>query len=164
MKLLPTIVLVFAMSGSVLAQSGASNSESKGSKLTKADQLRIAVQGICPVMGAKLGSMGDPIKVKLGDQIGYLCCKACAGKKVKPEHWKKIQQNIAATQGTCPIMGKPVDASMKSTVVKGHRIFVCCPPCIDKIRMDVDGSIKKIYAQYIKHLKASNESGSDGKE
>lgn len=164
MKMLPAMILVFAIAGLGFAQQGQSKQESKESKLTEADQLRIAVQGICPVMGAKLGSMGEPIKVKLGDQIGYLCCKACTGKKVKAEHWQKIQQNIAAAQGTCPIMGKPVDATMKSTVIKGHRIFVCCPPCIDKIRDDENGSIKKLYANYVAYIKKQQQSETDGGE
>ncbi len=116
------------------------------SELTDNDRLQIAVQKICPVMGAELGSMGQPIKIKMGEQFAFLCCKACIGKKPKAEHWKTIQANIAKAQGTCPIMGKPVTPDMKSTVVKGQQVFVCCPPCIDKIQSAADSSLKKVNA------------------
>lgn len=129
--------------------------------LTKADQLQIVVQKICPVMGAELGSMGDPIKVKIGEQVAFLCCKACQGKQVNAEHWKTIQARIAKAQGICPIMEKPVDASMKSTVVNGQQVFVCCPPCIPKIQADVDGSLKKVNAKYASFVAAERQAESD---
>ena len=44
------------------------------------DQAGIVRQQVCPVTGAALGSMGDPIKVLIGGQPLYLCCKACLGK------------------------------------------------------------------------------------
>ena len=81
--------------------------------------------------------MGDPIKVKVGEkEVAFLCCKGCVGKDINAEHWKTIQTNLAAAQKTCPVMGKAVDASMKSTVINGRKIFVCCPPCIKKIEAD----------------------------
>ena len=39
-----------------------------------------ALQGICPVTGAKLGSMGEPVRVELGDQVVWACCVACEPK------------------------------------------------------------------------------------
>lgn len=36
-------------------------------------------QSICPVTGAKLGSMGDPIPVLANGQTVYLCCAGCIG-------------------------------------------------------------------------------------
>jgi len=44
-------------------------------------------------------------------------------------------------------MGKAVDASMKSTVVNGRKIFVCCPPCIKKIDADPAAYVAKLDAQ-----------------
>jgi Cu(I)/Ag(I) efflux system membrane fusion protein len=41
------------------------------------DEVLIARQKICPVTGAKLGSMGQPVKTKLGDETVFLCCEAC---------------------------------------------------------------------------------------
>ena len=67
--------------------------------LTENDRLQIAVQKICPVSGGELGSMGEPIKVKVGEQIAYLCCKGCQGKKLNAKLWTAIQHRIAAAQG-----------------------------------------------------------------
>jgi hypothetical protein len=46
----------------------------------EADRAGIAQQKTCPVTGAKLGSMGTPIKVLVGDQPLYLCCQGCLRK------------------------------------------------------------------------------------
>ena len=74
------------------------------------------------------------MKVKFGEnEIGFLCCKGCVGKKMNADYWKMIQTNLAKAQGVCPVMEQPVDSSMESTVVNGRKIFVCCPPCIKKI-------------------------------
>jgi Cu(I)/Ag(I) efflux system membrane fusion protein len=46
------------------------------------DEELIAFQKICPVTSAQLGSMGPPIKAKVGEQTVFLCCRACE----KPLH------------------------------------------------------------------------------
>lgn len=76
----------------------------KQPNLTDNDRLQIAVQKICPVSGGELGSMGEPVKVKVGEQVAYLCCKGCQNKKLDAKHWATIQQRIAVAQGSCPIM------------------------------------------------------------
>jgi hypothetical protein len=48
--------------------------------LDQSDQAGIARQRVCPVTGDELGSMGDPIKVLVGGQPLYLCCKGCLAK------------------------------------------------------------------------------------
>ncbi len=131
-------------------------SESSG-----AEKLQIAVQKICPVSGQNLGSMGEPVKIQAGEQIAYLCCKGCQGKKISAKHWATIQTRIAKAQGTCPIMGKEVDATMKSTVVDGQQIFVCCPPCIPKIQADSKTAIAKINESYGKFVAAERQAESD---
>ena len=156
MKTLLTFVAVALLAVSAIAQE-----TQQKSTLTDADQLQIAVQKICPVSGGALGSMGDPVKVKVGEQVAFLCCKGCQGKELNAEHWKTIQTNIAAAQGTCPIMGKPVDATMKSTVVNGQQVFVCCPPCIAKIQADADGSLKKVNASYVSFVAKERQAKSD---
>lgn len=55
--------------------------------LNEADRAGIARQKVCPVRGGPLGGMGTPVKVLLGDQPIYLCCKGCLG---------KVQENPAA--------------------------------------------------------------------
>jgi membrane fusion protein, copper/silver efflux system len=37
----------------------------------------IAKQSICPVTGARLGSMGEPLATRADNQILYLCCAGC---------------------------------------------------------------------------------------
>ncbi len=48
--------------------------------LGQSDQAGIARQRVCPVTGAALDSMGGPVKVLVGGQPLYLCCKGCLGK------------------------------------------------------------------------------------
>jgi len=133
----------------------------KKAPLSEAEQLHIAVQKICPVSGQNLDAMGDPVQAKFGEQIAFLCCTGCQGKEANAEHWKTIQSNLAAAQGTCPIMGKPVTGESKSTVVNGHRVFVCCPPCIAKIEADATASMSKVSANYVSYVAKERQAKSD---
>ncbi len=56
---------------------------------TQADAALIARQKDCPVMDEPLGSMGDPIKVMIGDKPVFLCCKGCI-KKIKADPAKYL--------------------------------------------------------------------------
>ena len=166
MKTFFTIALLALFANTTFAQANQSNAQhgqqtSSNSTLTAADQLQIAVQDVCPVTGETLGSMGEPVKVKVGEQVAYLCCQGCQGKQLNAEHWKTIQGNLAAAQGICPIMGKPVDPSMKSTVVTGQQVFVCCPPCIPKIQADPAGSLSKVNANYVAYVGNKRQAASD---
>ena len=155
MKTLLSLTLPMIFCLNCLAQVK-SNAES-----TDADKLNIAVQKICPVSGANLGSMGDPIKIKAGEQVAFLCCKGCQQKKINAVHWNAIQDRLAKAQGTCPIMDKAVDSSMESTIVNGQKIFVCCPPCIPKIQADPKASAQKVIASYTKFIAKENQAKSD---
>lgn len=157
MRTLITFAAIVLMAITSFAQ----EKQQQKSTLTEADHLQIAVQKICPVTGEPLGSMGDPLKVKVGEQVAFLCCKGCQGKELNADHWKTIQTNLAAAQGTCPIMGKPVDETMQSTVVNGQQVFVCCPPCIPKIQADVEGSLKKVNASYTSYVAKERQAKSD---
>jgi hypothetical protein len=46
-------------------------------KSTDADRAAALQQEVCPVTGAKLGSMGMPLKINVGDQEVFLCCDGC---------------------------------------------------------------------------------------
>jgi hypothetical protein len=50
--------------------------------INERDRAGIASQRVCPVTGAGLDSMGGPIKVLVGDQPVYLCCRGCVSKVV----------------------------------------------------------------------------------
>jgi len=96
--------------------------------LDAADGPRIEQQKVCAVTGGRLGSMGRPVKVLLGDQPIYLCCKGCLGKvqknpvaylpKSTPAQPARSTQSTRsawtcsmhpqvkmAAQGRCPICG-----------------------------------------------------------
>ena len=64
-------------------------------KLDQSDQAAIAHQQVCPVTGAKLGNMGDPSKVLVGDRPLYLCCADCVAKvKESPDEYATRQKVI----------------------------------------------------------------------
>lgn len=56
---------------------------------TEADAALVKRQAKCPVMDETLGSMGQPIKVMVGDKPIFLCCKGCI-KKIKAEPAKYL--------------------------------------------------------------------------
>jgi YHS domain-containing protein len=58
-------------------------------KATAADHAAMARQKVCPVMDEPLGAMGTPIKVTVGEQPIFLCCRGCV-KKVKAEPAKYL--------------------------------------------------------------------------
>ena len=50
---------------------------------TTSDQAAIAQQRVCAVSGGKLGGMGTPVKITMGGQSLFVCCKGCTGKVEK---------------------------------------------------------------------------------
>lgn len=112
------------------------------------DQLRIAVQKICPVTGAKLGSMGDPVKAKIGQEEVFLCCDGCVNGKVNKDHWARIHANVAKAQDKCPVMNKPLPENAKWTIVEGQIVYTCCPGCEKKIEADPKAYLRKVDALY----------------
>lgn len=127
-----------------------------GKKPSQRDQLRIAAQKICPVSGEKLGTHGTPIKVTVGQQKEeiYLCCQACTKGKLDAKHWATIHANVAKAQGKCPVMQKSLPKNPKWTVVNGQIVYVCCPPCTDKIENDPETFLKKVDAYYTATLQS----------
>jgi hypothetical protein len=52
------------------------------------DESLIAMQKICPVTGAKLGSMGKPIRKNIQGRTVFLCCAGCEDKlAAKPDYY-----------------------------------------------------------------------------
>ncbi|WP_291166092.1 hypothetical protein [Gimesia sp.] len=117
------------------------------------DQLRIAAQQICPVSGQKLGAHGKPIKVKIGKESVYLCCKGCLNSKVNPQHWSTIHANFAKAQHMCPVMKKELPQKPKWTIVDGRIVYVCCPPCTKKIDADPQTYLSTVDALYSANLR-----------
>ena len=125
-----------------------------GQELSQRDQLRVAVQEICPISGQRLGSMGTPIKVQVGEEAVFLCCKGCLQKQISQQHWATIHANFARAQGICPVMKHELPKSPKWTIVQGQIIYVCCPPCTKKIAADPATYLKKVDELYLASLQA----------
>jgi hypothetical protein len=138
------------------ATSFASAADGSASEKAKADtdKLLAAAQKICPVTGADLGSMGAPYRAKSGDRTIFLCCKSCLGKPMKPEAWKQVQKNLREAQGVCPVLKNPLPEDAASVVVEGRTVFVCCKPCIEKVKADPAKAIAFVDAQLKRHADA----------
>ena len=155
MKKMNMLVAVALLAGIGQVASAQHAGHAGGQQMTR-DQLRIAVQEICPVSGQKLGSMGAPVKVAVGDQKEevFLCCRGCAGKKIDPAHWATIHANIAKAQANCPVMENPLPKAPKWTVVEGQLVYICCPPCAKKIAADPKAHLEKVDQFYAASLAA----------
>ena len=113
-------------------------------ELSERDQIRVAVQEICPVSGQRLGEHGAPIKVKVGEEEVFLCCRACLNGKINPQHWATIHANFAQAQRICPVMKHDLPKQPKWTIVRGQIVYVCCPPCTKKITAEPEKFLKQI--------------------
>ncbi len=116
------------------------------------DKIHMAVQAICPVSGQKLGAHGTPLKVKIGEEVVFLCCKGCLKGEVKPEHWATIHANFANAQRICPVMKHELPENPKWTIVQGQIVYVCCPPCTEKIAADPESFLKQVDELYVASL------------
>jgi len=126
-----------------------------GQEQLKGDQLQIAVQGICPVTGQKLGDHGSPIKVTVGKESVFLCCKGCLQREINPQHWGTIHANFAKAQRICPVMKEELPQNPKWTIVSGRIIYVCCPPCTKKIDANPKEYLKAVDELYAASLKGT---------
>lgn len=126
-------------------------------ELSERDRVHMVVQQICPVSGQALGSHGKPIKVKIGDEHVFVCCRGCLKGQVKREHWATIHANFAKAQRICPVMKHELPANPKWTIVKGQIVFVCCPPCTDKIEAEPESFLTKIDDLYRASLRTASK-------
>ena len=117
------------------------------------DELRIAVQEICPVSGQKLGEHGPPIKVRVGEESVFVCCQGCLKGKIDPQHWETIHANLARAQRICPVMKHELPRKPKWTIVEGQIVYVCCPPCTKKVAADPKTYLQKLDELYVESLR-----------
>lgn len=122
------------------------------------EQLRIAVQEICPVSGRQLSSHGKPVEVVVGRERVFLCCRGCLSREVNASYWERIHANFASAQAKCPIMGKPLPKAPKWTRVEGRIVYVCCPACIRKVQADPKRYLAQINQSYFAALQAAQRS------
>lgn len=148
------LTLTLAIAISQVTAVSAAEPSAKEKERARRDQIHIAVQEICPISGEKLGSMGQPIKVAVGEQKEqvFLCCKGCLKREIKPEHWAAIHSNFAKAQRICPVMKHELPKKPKWTIVNGQIIFVCCPPCTKKIAADPKTFLRRIDDLYLASL------------
>ena len=156
-KMLAVMAALFAATARMACAQEAEHSGHEHQQMTH-DQLRIAVQKICPVSGGKLGSMGDPVKAKIGQEDVFLCCEACMNRKVSKDRWAAIHANIAKAQAKCPVMNKPLPENPKGTIVEGQIVYICCPSCDKKIEADPKTYLQKVDSLYTASLKARQAS------
>lgn len=143
-----SIVLALAVTVTFGAALKAQNPAVDAGDQATIDHVRAAVQQICPMTGNKLGEHGAPIKVKIGKEEVFLCCKGCLKSKVDARHWATIHANFAKAQKQCPVMKKPLPKNPKWTIVEGRIVYVCCPPCIKKVEADPKTYLKLVDASY----------------
>ena len=140
-------------------------------RLDDSDGARIQRQKVCAVSGGKLGSMGTPIKVLVGDQPIYLCCKGCLGKvQANPEAYlQKVapagsqartgaatgqlvvtsataaDEATIAQQRVCAVTGGKLGsmgAPVKVTA-GGQSLFLCCKGCLGKVEKNPNAYFAK---------------------
>lgn len=160
MKTITAIAVLVSTAQLAVGQSptaGGQSPEEIAKEQQKRDQLRIAVQEICPVSGEKLGSMGAPIKVKVGEETIFMCCKGCLKQKITPEHWATIHANCAKAQGICPVMKHKLPKKPKWTIIEGQVVYVCCPPCTKKINADPRTYLRAVDQLYSASLDAKKK-------
>jgi hypothetical protein len=165
-KMLVVVALFAAITPLAIAQHGnhsghgqhSSHSQpsSGGQQMTR-DQLRIAVQQICPVSGEKLGSMGVPVKTKIGQEELFICCDSCRNGQANKDHLATIHANLAKAQGKCPVMNKPLPENAGSTIVQGRIVYTCCPGCKKKIEADPKTYLQKVDSLYAASIKAERK-------
>lgn len=154
MKVFTIVLVLFA--ASVGSHAFGAEPDGRQAGQDQRDQLHIAVQQICPISGQKLGSMGPPIKVTVGEQkeVVFLCCKGCLQRQINPQHWATIHANFARAQGICPVMKHKLPANPKWTIVEGQIVYVCCPPCTKKVEADPGTFLRQVDELYSASLQS----------
>lgn len=134
--------LLFANAGNV-----ESFKKDPKSYLAKVDAMIVESQSAdyplkkCLVSGEQLGSMGDPLKIVVGNRLVELCCKSCMKKAVADPAGTlaKLNAAVIAAQktsyplGECVVSGDPFGPDMGEPIdfVSGtHYVKFCCKGCI----------------------------------
>lgn len=120
--------------------------------VARVDKQIIAAQGkaypltTCPVSGEKLGAMGDPLDLVVGNRLVRVCCKGCIKGVLKDRDAAIAKLDAAVvksqlatyTSKICAVsgrelggMGKPIDLVIANKLVR-----LCCKGCIKKVKAD----------------------------
>jgi hypothetical protein len=134
---------------------------SPAADLAKIDAAIIAAQSptyaakTCPIEGAQLGSMGDPVKIVHGTRLVELCCAHCvpafdkdsaaAMAKIDEAYMAAQRPNYTATG--CPLMeGMKIDAmgGPKDILYGTQLVRLCCDNCVDKFWENPEAAMAQI--------------------
>ena len=111
----------------------------------------IARQSVCPVSGKRLGSMGNPLPVSVGEQTIFVCCSGCVSAlKNNPLKFASGRPEIIvstatssdaagiAKQRVCPVMNEPLGGMGQpiKVMVGDKPIYLCCKGCVKKIEQE----------------------------
>lgn len=88
----------------------------------------------CPIKGKAVDAKSKTAEVEV-----TFCCEKCKGKFDK-DVVAGLKKYAAAEEGKCPISGKPVKATQKSTATVG----VCCSGCKKKVEADPKKHLTKV--------------------
>ena len=109
---------------------------------------------VCPVSGQPLGSMGEPVEAVASNQLVRLCCAGCEGAlEADPAQYvAKVAEAIAEKQrdayplDTCVVSGEALDSrgGAIDAVVGGRLVRLCCAGCLNGLRRDPAGALKKL--------------------
>lgn len=125
------MLMVFTLTASTFAQTKKDETSEQ-----RREQLRVAVQAICPVSGESLTDHAQPVKLTNPEtnEVLYVCGEACLKSKPDAKHLEKIMSNFAKAQGHCLVMAEnEISVESKHGIIDGHFIYVCCPPCVKKM-------------------------------
>lgn len=88
------------------------NEQANLDRLPSEDRELAARQEICPITGAKLGSMGKPFKLVLDGRTIFLCCPGCEGqaKADAAATLRKVEQSTGGLE-TSPSRAEPQGGS-----------------------------------------------------
>lgn len=131
--------------------------------LAKVDQQIIAQQkpnyplDTCVVSGEKLGSMGEPVDVVVGNRLVRLCCAGCEDQvRAEPDKYiEKLDAAVVKAQAdtyplqTCPVSGQQLGSMGEPTnyVIGTQLVKFCCGGC--------DAMLVQNPAKYLAKIKAA---------
>ena len=152
--------IVFGLTVVGLAPGGMAHAEAgKGGEEQAAEKKEDTYPlDVCPISGARLGSMGEPIVRFYDGREVRFCCAGCpdAFEEDLEANLKKLDRLIIDRQKSgYPLdvwvvsgeklgeMGEPVDHVHDNRLVR-----FCCAGCVDTFKEDPDKYLKKLHAAY----------------
>jgi Cu(I)/Ag(I) efflux system membrane fusion protein len=89
---------------------------------TENDDWLIAKQKVCPVTGAKLGSMGTPVRATANGQAVLLCCEACQDKLASQPGYYVGRLSTVSSEGVLAVPEQAVIDTGNQKIVYIERV------------------------------------------